>query len=146
MTRNLIAALGQAKPDTTYRQLLAMIRAKMPQEQVPQFDGDLDRVVFGSDARRSDASLSVSNVDKAKKVATIDGGSNLGITEGSIIAFYKSNTLKLVGEKDLLGKGTVTKVMPLSSEVTIPDNVSDADVTSAKAVIASAKLKADPHV
>lgn len=145
MTRNLIAALGQAKPNTTYRQLLEMIRAKMPQEQIPQFDGDLDRVVFGSDAQRSDASLRVSNVDKTNKVLTIDGGSNLGITEGSIIAFYKSNTLKLVGEKDLLGKGTVTKVMPLSCEVTIPNDVKDNEISSAKAVVASAKLKAEPQ-
>lgn len=145
MTRNLIAALGQAKPDTTYRQLLAMIRAKMPPEQVPQFDGDLDRVIFGSDAQRSDASLRVSNLDKAKKILTIDGGSNLGITEGSIIAFYKSNTLKLVGEKDLLGKGTVTKVLPLSCEVTIPGAAKDDELSSAKAVVASAKLKADPQ-
>ncbi|MBS1955063.1 MAG: caspase family protein [Cyanobacteria bacterium SZAS-4] len=145
MTRNLIAALRKAKPDTTYRQLLAMIRANMPQEQIPQFDGDLDRVVFGSAAQRSDASLRVSKLDKANKVLTIDGGSNLGITEGSVIAFYKSNTLKLVGEKDLLGKGLVTKVMPLSCEVTIPENVKDDEVSSAKAVVACTKLKAEPQ-
>ncbi len=146
MTRNLLAALSKAKPDTTYRQLMDSIGQNMaPLGQHPQIEGDLDRVVFGTSTKRSDASLKVSQM--SGKTLTVDGGSNLGLTEGSVIAFYKGSALKLVGEKDLLCKGTITKVGPLSSEVSIPATIDlkESDAMEAKAVIASPKLTAEPQ-
>lgn len=146
MTRNLIKALGKVTPTTTYKELRDMLQQQMKDDnQHPDIVGDLDRAVFGSSADRSDASLRVTGVDKNKKFVTIDAGTNLGITEGSIIAFYKANTLKLEGDKNRLGQGVVTKVMPLSAEVTMPDNVSEQDAASSKAIVASAKLKAEPQ-
>lgn len=146
MTRNLITALGKVTPTTTYKELREMLQQQMKDDnQHPDIVGDLDRAVFGSSADRSDASLRVTKVDKSKKLLTIDAGTNLGVTEGSIIAFYKANTLKLEGDKNRLGQGVVTKVSPLSSEVTMPDNISEDDAAAAKAVIASAKLKAEPQ-
>ncbi|MBS2003267.1 MAG: caspase family protein [Cyanobacteria bacterium SZAS LIN-5] len=146
MTRNLITALSKVTPTTTYKELRDMLQKQMKDDnQHPDIVGDLDRAVFGSSADRSDASLRVTKVDKDKKLITIDAGTNIGVTEGSIIAFYKASTLKLEGDKNRLGQGVVTKVMPLSAEVTMPENVSEQDALSAKAIIASSKLKAEPQ-
>ncbi|HEY9678758.1 MAG TPA: caspase family protein [Drouetiella sp.] len=141
MTRNLIESLNKAKPTTTYRQLIDLISQNMaPQGQHPQIVGDLDRVVFGDSSKHADPSVKVNNV--SDNVVTIDGGSDLGITKDCVIAFYKDSALSLVGEKDLLARGVVTKVSPLTSEVTLPkDSKASADaLKTAKATVASSSL------
>jgi hypothetical protein len=127
LTFYLLKALERAKPETTYRQVMAEVANSVTSaypSQHPQGEGDLGRPVFGGSANREDPFVEVKDV-KGDQM-TIKAGSVQGITTGTIVAVYAPDALRLTGNEKKLATGTVSTVAPftstvkLSAESTIP--------------------------
>jgi hypothetical protein len=127
LTFYLLKALERAKPETTYRQLMAEVANSVTSaypSQHPQGEGDLGRPVFGGSANREDPFVEVKDVKG--DLMTIKAGSVQGITTGTIVSVYAPDALRLAGNEKKLATGTVTTVAPftstvkLSAESTIP--------------------------
>jgi hypothetical protein len=136
LTYYLLKALERAKPETTYRQLMAEVAnaviAAYP-NQHPQVEGDLGRAVFGGSANREDPFIEIQDVKN--DVITIKAGSAQGITSGTIVAVYAANALHLTGNNKKLATGTVTTVTPFTA--TIKLNTTNAVPAQAKVVVIS---------
>lgn len=127
LTFYLLKALERAKPETTYRQLMAEVANSVTSaypSQHPQAEGDLGRPIFGGSANREDPFVEIKDVKG--DFMTIKAGSAHGIAPGTIVAVYAPDALRLSGNEKKLATGTVSTVAPfistvkLSSTATIP--------------------------
>jgi len=118
LTFYLIKALERAKPETTYRQLMAEVANSVTSafpSQHPQAEGDLGRPIFGGSANREDPFVEIQDVKG--DLLTIKAGSAQGVAPGTIVAVYSPDALRLNGNEKKLGTGTVTTVAPFTSTV-----------------------------
>ena len=118
LTFYLLKALERAKPETTFRQLMAEVASAVTSafpNQHPQGEGDLGRPVFGGSANREDPFVEIKDVKG--DVMTIKAGSAQGITPGTIVAVYAPDALRLNGNDKKLATGTVTTVTAFSATV-----------------------------
>jgi hypothetical protein len=134
MTFYLIAALQRAKPDTTYRELMAQVANAVTLEypaQHPQIEGDIRRNVLSGAADREDPFIKISAVKG--KMITLEAGAAQALKVGTPIAIYAPDARRLAGEEKKLAIGTVTKVSALNSSAELLEVV--AIPTNAKAVL-----------
>ncbi len=123
LTFYLIQELRQ-NPNATYgeamRTVQKAVRLKNP-EQVPQFEGDVDRPVFNLTAARNTKSRpkSIAFERLADKKIKLEAGKIVGAFEGGIIAVYSKDAMKLSGEDERLGSGTIEAADDFTSTVQI---------------------------
>ena len=89
LTFYLIEELKNAKPDTSYRELMEKVRRQVAAEkptQTPQIEGDANRFVFGGISSRAENFIKISEV--RNRQITIAAGAMQAITEGAIVAIY----------------------------------------------------------
>jgi len=118
LTFYLLKALERAKPETTYRQLMAEVSSSVTSafpSQHPQGEGDLGRPVFGGSANREDPFVEIKDVKD--DVMTIKAGSAQGIAPGTIVAVYAPDAIHLSGNDKKLATGTVNTVAAFTSTV-----------------------------
>jgi hypothetical protein len=118
LTFYLLRTLERAKPETTYRQLMAEVADAVTTSfpnQHPQVEGDLGRPIFGGSANREDSFIEIQDVKG--DLMTIKAGSAQGIGPGTIVAVYAADAVRLTGNDKKLATGTVTQVAPFSSTV-----------------------------
>jgi hypothetical protein len=118
LTFYLLKALERAKPETTYRQLMAEVASAVTSafpNQHPQGEGDLGRPVFGGSANREDPFVEIKDVKG--DVMTIKAGSAQGIAAGTIVAVYAADAIHLNGNDKKLATGTVNSVTAFTSTV-----------------------------
>ena len=136
LTFYLLKALARAKPETTYRQLMAEVANAVTADyagQHPQVEGDIGRPVFGGSANREDPFIDIS--DAKTDVLTIKAGSAQGVAAGTVVAVYAPDALHLSGVEKRLATGTVTNVTPFTSTVKL--NTTNPIPVGAKVVIVS---------
>lgn len=118
LTFYLLKALERAKPETTYRQLMAevsnAVNSAFP-SQHPQVEGDIGRPVFGGSATREDPFIEIKDVKG--DVMTIKAGSAQGVAPGTIVAVYAPEAVRLSGNDKKLATGTVDTVAAFTSTV-----------------------------
>lgn len=110
-------------PSANYRNVMQTVqkavRLKNP-EQIPQYEGDIDRPVFNITAgggRLRPKSISFENL-KDKKIK-LDAGKIVGAFEGGIVAVYSKDAMKLAGEAERLGSGTIEIADDFTSTVQV---------------------------
>lgn len=136
LTFYLLKALERAKPETTYRQLMAEVANAVTTaypNQHPQVEGDIGRPVFGGSATREDPFIEIQ--DLKNDAITTKAGSAQGIAPGTVVALYAPDALRLAGNEKRLAVGTVTAVTPFTSTVKL--NTTSAVTTQAKVVVIS---------
>jgi len=112
----LIRALQQAKPDTTYRELMADVSNAVSLQypsQHPQVEGDIRRLVFAGVAKREDPFIRVSA--RRGSLLTLEAGAAQGIKVGSPIAIYSPDAHTLSGDQKKLATGKIQKVSDFTS-------------------------------
>lgn len=95
MVKDLAAAANTSRP-LTYRELHERVRTEVNSlydSQMPQCEGDRDRVVFGGARPRRDPFFSV--VEKSRGYVWVDGGLAHQLTEGSLLHAYTPDTRTL---------------------------------------------------
>jgi Caspase domain/Domain of unknown function (DUF4384) len=118
LTFYLLKALERAKPETTYRQLMAEVANSVTSaypSQHPQAEGDLGRPIFGGAANREDPFVEIKDVKG--DLMTIKAGSAQGIAPGTIVAVYAPDAISLSGNDKKLATGILSTVEPFTSTV-----------------------------
>jgi hypothetical protein len=134
MTFHLIRALQRAKPETTYRELMAEVANAVTLEfpaQHPQIEGDIRRNVLGGAADREDPFIKITAVKG--KMVTLEAGAAQALKVGTPVAIYAPDARRLAGDEKKLAIGTMTKVSALTSTVELLE--AKAIPTNAKAVL-----------
>lgn len=132
MTYYLLEALRQAKPETTYREVMDHVSKKVTAEnrsQHPQVEGDLRRPVLAGAANREDPFIPIESVEG--NTLTLKAGEVHGVTEGTVISIYAPDARTLVGEQKKLATATIK---------TAEFYTSTAQVTSPKPIPVDAKI------
>jgi len=136
LTFYLLKALARARPETTYRQLMAEVANAVTTDypnQHPQVEGDIGRPVFGGAANREDPFIEIQDVKS--DLITIKAGLAQGIAPESIIAVYAADAIRLAGSEKRLTTGKVTAVTPFTASVRL--DTMKGVTTQAKAVVIS---------
>jgi hypothetical protein len=146
LTYYLLQELRQAKPTTTYRELMNRVAVAVTQNspyQHPQFLGEASRTVLGGAISDEDYYIPVTNVEKNK--ITVGAGAAMGVKIGTLVAIYEPETLRLAGEKGKLVEGEVTGVTGNEAVIALPDNFDSSRVTlDARAALVSPLFGAEP--
>lgn len=116
-------------PSASYRDVMQIVQnavqMKNPQQK-PQYEGDVDRPFFNI-ATRGGATArpkSIKFENLADKKIKLDAGKILGAMEGGIVAVYSRDAMRLAGENERIGSGTIEIADDFSSTVKI--NFTDA--------------------
>ena len=94
----LVKALNQPVPQMTYRDLMAQVKSTLRAkglDQVPQIEGIPDQEVMGTKVIRPNPSFPVTL--EANKTLRMQGGSLMGITQGSAVALFAAGTKQFKG-------------------------------------------------
>lgn len=137
LTFYLLQALGRARPETTYRQMMSEVANAVTAknaDQHPQGEGDIGRPVFGGSANREDPFIEIQDVKG--DVLTIKAGAAQGIAPETIVAVYSADALRLTGSEKRLATGKVTNVDAFTATVKL--NKETAVPAQAKVVVVSA--------
>ncbi|HEX7312594.1 MAG TPA: caspase family protein [Pyrinomonadaceae bacterium] len=105
LTFNLLRELRRT-PVATYRDLMRRVATAMSHDvghQIPQVDGDIDRLFLGGLGRTFEVKASASSPTQI----TLQGGYRQGLSEGVRVAVYKPHAKSLAGYKDRLAEGVV---------------------------------------
>ncbi|HEY6333333.1 MAG TPA: caspase family protein [Blastocatellia bacterium] len=117
LTHSLADSLEHAKPETTYRDLMAQVANDVSVQslgtQHPQVEGDLGRFVMGGSADREDPFIKIKQVSGNR--ITIDAGKAEAMTEGTILSIYASDAHDLSGPNKRLANARVVQVDDLAS-------------------------------
>lgn len=120
LSENLIRAIEQARPDSTYRDIFERIESNIVAlniEQDPRLEGNPDRVLF-SGAVKPHLPYFVVKVLDTPDMVQIPAGYLQGVTEGSIYTLYKAGSSVDVPENKM-AEITVTSVNPYTSEARV---------------------------
>lgn len=137
LTYFLIKELSQMTPERplTYRELHERLRYQINttyEDQMPQCEGDRDRLVFGGLRPARDAFLSV--VDKSAGFIWVDGGLAHGLTEGSQLHVCPAGIRSLDEAGPPLATLHVEEVGAVRSSCTVEEGEEDIPI-HARAVI-----------
>jgi hypothetical protein len=124
LTYHLVRALQRAKPDMTYRELMAEVANAVTLEfpaQHPQIEGNIRRLVFGGAADREDPFIKIRQV--TGNVVTLDAGAAQGIRQGTPIAIYAPDAKHLTGQEKNLATATVVQVDKLTATAQMRESV-----------------------
>jgi len=115
MTYYLIQALNR-NPHTTYRELMKDVVGAVSSKvnQTPQFEGDLDRPVFGTALDRADPPLSFVGTVTGRTF-NLTAGAAQGLREGTFLAIYSPGTQKLSGEFGKLATARIINVLDFTA-------------------------------
>ncbi len=144
MTFHLVRALQRAKPDMTYRELMAEVANSVTLEfpaQHPQIEGNIRRFVFGGAADREDPFIKIREVKG--KIITLEAGAAQGIKQGTPVAIYAPDTKHLVGQEKNLATAIVTEVNQFTAAAEMPESLpipSDAKAVLMSPNFATSKL------
>jgi len=119
----------------TYRELHERVRYQVNSlypQQMPQCEGDRDRLVFGGLRPQRDAWLTV--VDKSEGYFWIDGGMAHGLTQGTLLHAYPPETRTLADVDAPLATLSVEEVGAVRSGCVVESGESDVPVL-ARAVV-----------
>jgi hypothetical protein len=127
-------AFANARNSESYEELFDQVKNKMAAiapRQTPQAEGDLNRMVLGGKIEGKKTYFKVTKIWEDATVS-IDGGTLMGIYEGSEISFYPLG--KEAVQDNLLAKGKVSYVDATSADVVLSPNDTQA-LKNAKAVV-----------
>jgi len=137
MTYFLVQDLSQAAPDRprTYRELHERVSQRVNlnyPDQMPQCEGDRDRLTFGGLRPARDVFLNV--VDKSGGLIWVDGGLAHGLTEGSQLKLYPPEVRTLDQAGPPIATLSVAEVGAVRSGCRVEDGLTDVPL-HARAVI-----------
>jgi hypothetical protein len=144
MTHYLVQAL-QRTPTISYRDAVDQVSKEVSSiiSQHPQVEGNIGRSVFGGSADTEDPFIKLSAKPSGRNLF-IAAGTAHSVREGTIIAVYKPEAKKLVGEKPFkIANARVTKVNQLDSVAEMEAAPSEPIPDNAKVVIVTPGLGAD---
>ncbi|HEY9871601.1 MAG TPA: hypothetical protein V6D08_20760, partial [Candidatus Obscuribacterales bacterium] len=108
----------------------------------PQVEGDVFRAVLGGSTTRQDPSIAIKSV--SGRAVTIKAGTTAGVNRNGIIAFYDNEAKELSGSKHLLGQGTVTEARAYEADVALANDVPQAALEKAQAVLITPGFSSAP--
>ncbi|MGB5589562.1 MAG: hypothetical protein WBN31_01375, partial [Gammaproteobacteria bacterium] len=127
LTYNLVKALMDARPGSTYRDVYEVASTNVTarfKTQHPQIHGALDREIFGVAEIEPLRSIPVKEIDGGR--VTLAGGAAHGLRPGSVWEVYPQGT-KQTQDADALGSIEIEEVGALTSSAVIRD--AHADIT-----------------
>jgi len=145
LTYYLLRELRQAKPTTTYREMMNRVAGAVSleyQNQHPQVLGDVQRNVLGGSASEEDSYVRVTKVEGSE--IHIAAGEAMGVKVGTMVAFYSAATRRLSGEEGKLLETEITRVMPTEAVATFKPRPGLKIATDSKAVLVSPLFGAEP--
>lgn len=144
MTHYLVQTLRRA-PSLSYREAVELTAKEVLKEisQHPQAEGDTGRPFFGGPADGEDPFIKLSAKPNGRTLHVAAGTAH-GIEDGAILAVYKPEAKKLVGEKPYkLVNARVTKANELDSVAEMQAAPAEPVPENAKVVIVTPGLGAD---
>jgi hypothetical protein len=123
-------------PNLRYFQAIERISGAVSSRarQHPNVEGDTNRLVFGISADREDAYLSIIGPIAGKTFA-INGGSVLGLQEGTFLALYQPTAVKLTGEERKICNARVSKAEDFTATAEVPEALKNPIPPNAKVVV-----------
>ncbi|MCY7374837.1 MAG: caspase family protein, partial [Pyrinomonadaceae bacterium] len=121
LTFYLIQTLRR-NPSATYNQVMQTVRKAVQTEnpqQIPQIEGDIDRPVFNIAADSGARPKSIPFENLADKKIKLQAGKIVGAFEGGIVAVYSKDAMKLQGDDERIGSGTIEIADDFTSTVQI---------------------------
>jgi len=143
LTYSLTRAFAQATPTTTYRAVMERMRVEI-QEQDPQCEGDLDRVVLGGTALRAQPYVVARYLDNDS--VQIPLGLLHGQTVGSKFSLYAAGS-DVKNEKNKIADATASEVREATSTLTLNQPLDKTQLSAARAVETTRAIVSAPlHV
>ncbi len=116
-----LTALGSEQSwKTVYDRVLARVQARFP-SQTPQLVGDIDRQVLGTHLLPIEITLTVTSIELATRMVTLNGGMAIAITSGIQVGIYRPGETDFSLAERRVAIATVSEAAAFASHAMVAD-------------------------